>query len=145
MLFSRLAFCLALLAAVPCAAQGLSILEESPDHLRKYNECMNLARAEPLKALPPAEKWHAQGGGLAARHCVATAMFGAGRYTQAAAQFEAIARDMGKDRPGPARRIVGAGRPGLHGSGRCPRRRPRRKAAPSSSTARTPICGSIAG
>ena len=100
MLLSRLAFCLALLAAVPCVAQGLSILEESPDHLRKYNECMNLARAEPLKALPPAEKWHAQGGGLAARHCVATAMFGAGRYTQAAAQFEAIARDMGKDRPG---------------------------------------------
>ena len=100
MLFSRLASCLALLAAAPCAAQGLGILEESPDHLRKYNECMNLARAEPLKALPPAEKWHAQGGGLAARHCVATAMFGAGRYTQAAAQFEAIARDMGKDRPG---------------------------------------------
>jgi tetratricopeptide (TPR) repeat protein len=100
MLFSRLAFCLVLLAALPCAAQGLSIIEESPDHLRKYNECMNLARAEPLKALPAAEKWHAQAGGLAARHCVATAMFGAGRYTQAAAQFEAIARDMGRDRPG---------------------------------------------
>jgi tetratricopeptide (TPR) repeat protein len=101
MLFSsRLAFCLALFAAAPCVAQGLSIMEESPDHLRKYNECMNLARGEPLKALPIAEKWHAQGGGLAARHCVATAMFGAGRYTQAAAQFEAIARDMGKERPG---------------------------------------------
>jgi len=90
MLFSRVAFCLALFAALPCVAQqGLSIIEESPDHLRKYNECMNLARSEPLKALPAAEKWHAQGGSLAARHCVATAMFGAGRYTQAAAQFEA--------------------------------------------------------
>lgn len=100
MLFSRLAFCLALLVAPPCLAQGLSILDESPDHLRKYNECMNLARAEPLKALPVAEKWHVQGGGLAARHCVATAMYGAGRYTQAAAQFEAIARDLGRDRPG---------------------------------------------
>src|SRR4030095_8649877 len=98
MLFSRLASCLALLAAAPCAAQGLSILEESPDHLRKYNEGINRPRAEPLKALPAAEKWHAQGGGLAARHCVATAMFGAGRYTQAAAQFDAIARDMGRER-----------------------------------------------
>lgn len=100
MLFSRLVSCLALFAAAPCVAQGLSILDGSPDHLRKYNECMNLARAEPLKALPVAEKWHVQGGGMAARHCVATAMFGAGRFTQAAAQFESIARDLGKDRPG---------------------------------------------
>lgn len=100
MLFSRLMSCLALCAATPCAAQGLSILDQSPDHLRKYNECMNLARAEPLKALPLAEKWHTQGGGLASRHCVATAMYGAGRFTQAAAQFEAIARDLGRDRPG---------------------------------------------
>jgi len=101
MLFSRTAFSLLLLMAGPAVAQGgLSVLEESPDHLRRYTECMSLARSEPLKTLPAAEKWHAQGGGLAARHCVATAMFGVGRYTQAAAQFEAIARDMGKDRPG---------------------------------------------
>jgi tetratricopeptide (TPR) repeat protein len=100
MLFLRLAPFLMLLAAVPCAAQGLNIIEESPDHMRRYNECMALARSEPLKALPAAERWHQQGGGLAARHCVATAMFGAGRHTQAAAQFEAIARDMGRDRPG---------------------------------------------
>ena len=39
-------------------------------------------------------------GGFGARHCVAVAMFQAGKYPQAAAQFEAIARDMGQDRPG---------------------------------------------
>lgn len=100
MLFSRLAFPVSLLLAVPALAQGLGTLEESPDHLRRYSECMNLARNDALKALPAAEKWHAQGGGFAARHCVATAMFGVSRYLQAAAQFEAIARDMGKDRPG---------------------------------------------
>ena len=100
MLFSRPAFLLLVLLAAPAAAQGLSVLEQSPDHLRRYTECMSLARSEPLKTLPVAEKWHAQGGGLAARHCVATAMFGAGRYTQAAAQFESIARDMGRERPG---------------------------------------------
>ena len=43
---------------------------------------MKLARSEPLKALPVAEKWHAEGGGLAARHCVAVAMFEAGRYSR---------------------------------------------------------------
>lgn len=108
MLFSRSAFVLPLVLpfvwALPAAAQrsgsGLGLMDQSPDHLRLYNECMDLARAEPLKALPVAEKWHANGGGLAARHCVATAMYGAGRYIQAAAQFEAIARDMGMDRPG---------------------------------------------
>ncbi len=100
MLFVRLALPVLLLMAGPAAAQGLGTLEESPDHLRRYTQCMHLARTEPLKALPLAEKWHAQGGGLAARHCVATAMFGASRYEQAAVQFEAIARDMGKDRPG---------------------------------------------
>lgn len=108
MLFSRPAFVLplvlplvwALTAAAQGSGQGLGMMDQSPDHLRLYNECMERARAEPLKALPVAEKWHANGGGLAARHCVATAMYGAGRYTQAAAQFEAIARDMGMDRPG---------------------------------------------
>ncbi len=82
------------------AQKGLGLMEETPDHLRLYNDCMKLARADPLKALPAAEKWHAQGGGFAARHCVATAMFMAGRYAQAAVQFESIARDMGQDRPG---------------------------------------------
>ena len=108
MLFSRLAFVLPLalslvwplIWAMPASAQGLGLMDQSPDHLRLYNECMDLARAEPLKGLPVAEKWHANGGGLAARHCVATAMYGAGRYVQAAAQFESIARDMGMDRPG---------------------------------------------
>jgi tetratricopeptide (TPR) repeat protein len=104
MLLSRLALVLPLVLpliwAPPVAAQGLGMMDQSPDHLRLYNECMALARAEPLKALPVAEKWHASGGGLAARHCVATAMYGAGRYIPAAAQFEAIARDMGVDRPG---------------------------------------------
>jgi tetratricopeptide (TPR) repeat protein len=99
MLLSRLTAAL-LLVAAPAVAQGLGPLDSSPDHLRRYTDCMNLARSEPLKALPAAEKWHAEGGGLAARHCVALAMFEAGRHVQAAMQFETIARDMGQDRPG---------------------------------------------
>jgi len=89
-----------LLVASSVAAQGLSTFENTPDHLRRYTECMKLARAEPLRALPLAEKWNGEGGGFGARHCVAVAMFQAGKYPQSAAQFEAIARDMGQDRPG---------------------------------------------
>lgn len=104
---------LGLLAASPALAQPIPVipapatslpgppaLETRPDHVRRYNECMQLARMEPLRALPAAEKWITEGGGMGARHCVAVAMFQSGKYAQAAAQFEAIARDMGQDRPG---------------------------------------------
>ena len=72
----------------------------TPNHARRYAECMQQARREPLKALPLAEKWKAEGGGLAARHCVAVAMFGAGKPVPAATQLEAIERDMAGARPG---------------------------------------------
>lgn len=104
---------LGLVAASPVLAQPIPVipapatslpgppaLETRPDHVRRYTECMRLARMEPLKALPAAEKWIVEGGGLGARHCVALAMFQSGRHAQAAAQFEAIARDMGQERPG---------------------------------------------
>ena len=54
----------------------------TPNHARRYGDCMQLARREPLKALPLAEKWKAEGGGLGARHCVAVAMFEAGKYVR---------------------------------------------------------------
>jgi tetratricopeptide (TPR) repeat protein len=61
---------------------------------------MRLARTEPLKAMPLAEKWIGEDGGLGARHCVAIAMFESGKFIQSATQLEAIARDMGQERPG---------------------------------------------
>jgi tetratricopeptide (TPR) repeat protein len=70
------------------------------DHARRYGECMRLARREPLKALPLAEKWKADGGGLGARHCVAIAIFESGKYVSAATQLEQIEREMGTARPG---------------------------------------------
>jgi tetratricopeptide (TPR) repeat protein len=100
MSFRPLTLLLLLALALPAAGQTLSPFENTPDHLLRYTECMKLARREPLRALPVAEKWSVEGGGLGARHCVAVAMFQAGKYPQSAAQFEAIARDMGLDRPG---------------------------------------------
>jgi len=95
--YRRNAFLLGLLlVAGPAVAQG----SREADDLKRYTECMRHARQDPLKAIPAAERWFAEGGGYGARHCVAMAMFQAGRFAQAAAQFEAIARDMGRERPG---------------------------------------------
>ena len=113
MLFSRAILTMALAAsAMPVLAQKVEPFALvpnqqkadpfalTPNHLRLYTECMHLARSEPLKALPMAEKWKAEGGGLGARHCVAIAMFEGGKFVPAATQLEAIERDMGSDRPG---------------------------------------------
>ena len=88
--------------ASPAAAQSFDLgpLGATPDQQRRYTDCMRLARSEPLRALPIAEKWMGEGGGLGARHCVAIAMLEAGRFVPAATQLETIARDMGKERPG---------------------------------------------
>lgn len=101
MLFSRAILSMTLAAAaVPAFAQKADPFAQAPNHLRLYTECMQLARNEPLKALPMAEKWKAEGGGLGARHCVAIAMFESGKFVPAATQLEALERDMGADRPG---------------------------------------------
>jgi tetratricopeptide (TPR) repeat protein len=101
MLLSRSVLILpALVAALPAVAQRPDAFDGSADQLKRYRDCMNMARSEPLKALPAAEKWQSTGGGLGARHCAAVALFEAGRYGQAATQFESIARDMGQERPG---------------------------------------------
>jgi len=102
MLFTRVLLLVTLAAPLPALAQQSQAnpFAPTPNHLRRYTECMQQARREPLKALPLAEKWKAEGGGLGARHCVAVAMFEAGQYVAAARQFEAIERDMGGERPG---------------------------------------------
>ena len=87
-------------AVSPVWAQGLDVPTATVEQLRRYTECMNLARREPARVLPAAEKWLAEGGGMGARHCVAIATLESGRHAQAAALLEAITRDMGQERPG---------------------------------------------
>ena len=91
----------ALLAAPVLAQSGLSPLEDTtPANLKRYVQCMELARREPLKALPTAERWAGEGGGLGARHCLAISLFETGKFEQAASQLETIARDVAVERPG---------------------------------------------
>lgn len=92
---------LTLAFATPAVAQKpIEKFEQTPNHLRRYTECMALARREPLKALPAAEKWKTEGGGLGARHCVAISMYESGKFVPAATQLEALAKDVASDRPG---------------------------------------------
>jgi len=83
----------------PTLAQDLNPFGSSPDNAKRYDDCMAIARKEPMRALPVAEKWLGDGGGMGARHCQAIALFEAGRPEQAATQFESIARDLKKERP----------------------------------------------
>jgi tetratricopeptide (TPR) repeat protein len=108
MLFSRTILSVTLMTLVaPAMAQRVESFAPTPDHMRRYTECMQLARREPLRALPVAEKWKADGGGLGARHCVAIAMFESGKFVPAATQLEAIERDMGTERPGLRAELLG--------------------------------------
>lgn len=102
MFFARqaLPFVVALASASPALAQNIGLFGSTPDNQRRYTECMSLARSDPMRALPLAEKWLGEGGGLGARHCRAISMFEAGRHAEAATQLEGIARDMGQERPG---------------------------------------------
>ena len=79
---------------------------------------MQLARKEPLRALPVAEKWIAEGGGMGARHCVAVAMFQAGKLPPGGGAVRGDRPRHGPGPAGPARRAVGPGRPGLDRGGR---------------------------
>lgn len=75
--------------AVPATAQSPSV-----EPGRRYSACMAQARAEPVAALNLARTWFEEGGGMAARHCMAIALYGAGQYVEAGTQLEQIGREM---------------------------------------------------
>jgi tetratricopeptide (TPR) repeat protein len=89
---------LGLAVLAPEAAEAADPSEEN--QLRRYTECMALARKDTKRALAMAEAWSKQGGGLGARHCTALALFEGGQHADAAGRFEAIEHDMGTERPG---------------------------------------------
>ncbi len=54
-------------------------------------ECMALARGDPDTGHKSAQAWRAEGGGIAARHCMAMALLGLGRYAEAARMLRTLA------------------------------------------------------
>jgi len=68
------------------------------DHEQEYAACMQLARERPEEAYKAGLAWHRLGGGFAARHCVAVALFELRQYDEAAARLERLAADLGTAR-----------------------------------------------
>ena len=77
----------ALATASPAAGAGI-------DHAHEYDACLHLARRAPAEALAAAAAWQAAGGGNAARHCAAMALFHRGDFREAAVDLNDLADEL---------------------------------------------------
>jgi tetratricopeptide (TPR) repeat protein len=85
---------LAILPLAGGAARAAEPAAAPDDDGAHYEKCLAAARKTPAPALASAEDWRAAGGGFPADHCAAVALFGLGRYPEAASRFEALAGAM---------------------------------------------------
>lgn len=58
-----------------------------------YAQCMDLAENRPRDGFGAAVSWEGLGGGEAARHCAAVALFHMGAFAEAASRLETLARE----------------------------------------------------
>jgi len=85
-----LAVALALLAGTALAAEN---------EIADYDTCTALVKRDPEAGFESAIAWRDAGGGNAARHCVALALWALGQAKDAADRLEALARDMAEAEP----------------------------------------------
>lgn len=83
----------AMFLAAPSLASAQNRFSEMPVS-RAYQSCMALARSKPSEGFEAAIAWRDEGGGPAARHCVAVALVGLGQLGEAAQRLEALAQNM---------------------------------------------------
>jgi tetratricopeptide (TPR) repeat protein len=86
-----------LIPALPARADeqpvaGPVASEAQQEH--RYQDCMSQAQKAPKQALKQAMAWEKEGGGDAARHCVAASYMGLKQYDDAALELERIAETM---------------------------------------------------
>lgn len=60
---------------------------------QQYDACMKLAKSNPRQGFASANAWSDKGGGAAAQHCAAVALFEAGDYIEAANRLQHLAED----------------------------------------------------
>ena len=77
---------LALAAAAPAAGP-----QDTPAN--RYRDCLALARTAPARAVGQAQAWLGSGGGLMAAQCLGLALAAQDKWPEAAAAFEAAAKD----------------------------------------------------
>lgn len=78
-------------AAIWLAALVMAQAQEI-DPAREYHKCMDLAKTAPEQGFDAALEWKGLGGGDAAEHCTAVALFGMGQYAQAAQRLQDLAQ-----------------------------------------------------
>lgn len=66
----------------------------SDDAALLHDRCVALVNSNPQQGLDRAEVWRSEGGGFAADHCAAMALYALARYADAARRFEELATAM---------------------------------------------------
>jgi len=79
-----------ILLAFAAAAQAAGPVD-TPQN--RYRDCLALTRTEPARAAGRAQAWLGSGGGIMAAQCLGLALSAQEKWPQAAAAFEAAARD----------------------------------------------------
>jgi tetratricopeptide (TPR) repeat protein len=79
-----------ILLALAAAAQ-VSGPVDTPEN--RYRDCLALARTAPAQAAGRAQAWLGSGGGIPAAQCLGLALSAQEKWTEAAAAFEAAAKD----------------------------------------------------
>jgi tetratricopeptide (TPR) repeat protein len=87
-------FALAMLAALPAAAQVSALDDTSLGGQDRYDNCLILIRTAPLNALNAANDWEKTGGGGSAIHCEAVALVALRRYGEAGAKLDSLAKSV---------------------------------------------------
>lgn len=94
-----------MVSVAPVAAQPRA------SDVSRFRACTAVAQADPARGVAAANAWRVEGGGSAARHCLALAQFLNGDHESALASFEAAATlaASGQDGEAPARALWTAG------------------------------------
>ncbi|HEX9946196.1 MAG TPA: tetratricopeptide repeat protein [Allosphingosinicella sp.] len=79
-----------ILLALAAAAQVAGPVDTPAN---RYRSCLALARSEPARAAGQAQAWLGSGGGIMAAQCLGLALSAQEKWPEAAAAFEAAARD----------------------------------------------------
>lgn len=64
---------------------------------KKYQECLSLVEVDNAAGLAEARKWYLVGGGVAAQHCEALALYEQDRFSEAATLFDDVVGKLSRD------------------------------------------------
>ena len=81
------------LIALAILAWPASVGAQSAVQSREYDQCIDLAMHQPETGFERAIAWRDLSGGVAARHCVAVALYGLGQFSEAVLRLERLVQE----------------------------------------------------